>query len=72
MDCRALLQGIFPTQVSNLSLLSPALAGGSLTLVLLRSPSFYYVLVFVYGLYFVEEFSLSTKYVPGFIMRYFM
>ena len=45
---------------------------GSLRRVLLRSPSFYYVLFFVYGLYFVEEFSLSTKYVPGFIMRYLM
>ena len=31
MGCDALLQGIFPTQGSNLSLTSPALAGGFLT-----------------------------------------
>ena len=32
MGCHFLLQGIFLTQGSNLSLLSPALAGGSFTI----------------------------------------
>ena len=31
VGCHALLQGIFPTQGSNLSLMSPALAGGLFT-----------------------------------------
>ena len=31
VDCQVLLQGIFPTQGSNLSLMSPALAGGFFT-----------------------------------------
>ena len=31
VDCHALLQGIFPTQGSNLCLMSPALAGGFFT-----------------------------------------
>ena len=31
VGCHALLQGIFPTQGSNLRLLSPALAGGFFT-----------------------------------------
>ena len=59
VGCRALLQGIFPTQGLNLASVSPALGGGFLTTEPPGKPG--YIMMNYYQIWFSQHFHLFSQ-----------